>query len=74
MTTNQDSQASTRGVHHLGLTVPDLPAARRFFLEALQIRRIEREHPALGRHLGRSVRTGTTCCYRPDRPTEWLLD
>jgi len=37
------------------------------------IRRIEREHPALGRHLGGSVRTGTTCCYRPDRPTQWLL-
>ncbi|MBW2388430.1 MAG: AAA family ATPase [Deltaproteobacteria bacterium] len=38
------------------------------------IQRIEREHPALGRHLAGSVRTGTTCCYRPDRPTEWLLD
>jgi tetratricopeptide (TPR) repeat protein len=37
-------------------------------------RRIEQVHPALGRHLGRSVRTGTTCCYRPDRPTVWLLD
>lgn len=25
----------TRGVHHVGLTVPDLPAARRFFVEGL---------------------------------------
>jgi len=38
------------------------------------IRRIEREHPALGRHLDRSIRTGTTCSYRPDRPTAWSLE
>ena len=25
----------TRGVHHVGLTVPDLASARRFFVEAL---------------------------------------
>ncbi len=35
MTTNNDTQAATRGLHHLGLTVPDLPAARHFFLDAL---------------------------------------
>lgn len=27
--------AATRGVHHVGLTVPDLAAARRFFVERL---------------------------------------
>lgn len=27
--------ARTRGAHHVGLTVPDLGAARRFFVEAL---------------------------------------
>lgn len=27
--------ARTRGAHHVGLTVPDLNAARRFFVEAL---------------------------------------
>jgi catechol 2,3-dioxygenase-like lactoylglutathione lyase family enzyme len=27
--------ASTHGVHHVGLTVPDLAAARRFFIEQL---------------------------------------
>ena len=31
----QEQKAVTRGVHHVGLTVPDLPAARAFFLEAL---------------------------------------
>jgi hypothetical protein len=38
------------------------------------IRRIKREHSALGRHLARSVRTGTTCSYRPDRSVVWQLD
>ena len=38
------------------------------------IRRIEREHSALGRHLARSVRTGTTCSYRPDRSVVWHLN
>lgn len=32
MTTNT---ALTRGAHHIGLTVPDLAATRRFFLETL---------------------------------------
>ena len=40
MTTKQDTQAATRGVHHVGLTVPDLAAARRFFLEALQYQQL----------------------------------
>ena len=38
------------------------------------IKRIERHDGALGRHLSASVRTGTTCSYRPERPTIWLLD
>ena len=37
------------------------------------IRRIEEAHPTLGRHLDRSVRTGTFCCYDPDRPVKWEL-
>jgi catechol 2,3-dioxygenase-like lactoylglutathione lyase family enzyme len=40
MATNNEAQAVTRGVHHLGLTVPDLAAARRFFLEALDYRQV----------------------------------
>ena len=35
MPTPNETPVATRGVHHVGLTVPDLPAARRFFLEAL---------------------------------------
>jgi len=30
-----DNKARTRGVHHVGLTVPDLGAAREFFADAL---------------------------------------
>jgi predicted ATPase len=30
-------------------------------------------HPALGAHLRNSVSTGTFCCYRPERPVDWLL-
>jgi hypothetical protein len=32
---------------------------------------IDAEHPALGRHLARSIRTGTFCSYRPERPVAW---
>jgi class 3 adenylate cyclase len=35
--------------------------------------RIRREHADLGRHLTNSVRTGTRCSYRPERPTAWRL-
>ena len=38
-----------RGVHHVGLTVPDLPAARRFFVETLgyQLRGEKPDYPAV---------------------------
>ncbi|GAA3651460.1 hypothetical protein GCM10022237_09110 [Nocardioides ginsengisoli] len=35
------------------------------------IRRIEEVHPALGAHLGRSVRTGSFCRYDPEQPVSW---
>jgi hypothetical protein len=35
------------------------------------IRRIGEAHPDLGRHLARSVRTGTFCSYEPDEPARW---
>ena len=35
------------------------------------IRKLEAVHPALGRHLRASVRTGQFCSYRPERPTTW---
>jgi hypothetical protein len=35
------------------------------------IRRIGEAHPDLGRHLARSVRTGTFCSYEPEEPARW---
>lgn len=44
-------------------------------LVALRVRtaldRIDDALPALGRHLRRSVRTGTFCFYEPERPERW---
>lgn len=37
------------------------------------IHRLGRDHPDLGRHLDRSIRTGTYCSYAPERPTSWSL-
>ncbi len=37
------------------------------------IHHVEVSHPALGRHLRRSVRTGSFCAYDPDQPVEWRL-
>jgi hypothetical protein len=36
--------------------------------------RIAREHPEAGRHLQRSVRTGTACVYEPDGPVAWTVE
>ncbi|WP_181704888.1 hypothetical protein [Chthonobacter rhizosphaerae] len=37
------------------------------------LRRIEASHPALGRHLCNSIRTGTFCRYSPEAPVAWTL-
>jgi predicted ATPase len=37
------------------------------------LKRIEQSHPALGRHLARSVRIGTWCVYDPSEPVGWHL-
>lgn len=37
------------------------------------IRRIDAQHPALGRHLRNSIRTGTTCVYSPEAPVSWTI-
>ena len=37
---NTESTARTQGIHHAGLTVPDLSAAQRFFEEALGFTRV----------------------------------
>jgi predicted ATPase len=38
------------------------------------IRNLEKLHPALGRHLAHSVRTGTYCSYQPEQPVTWRID
>jgi hypothetical protein len=39
------------------------------------MRRIHEHHPALGDHLARTIRTGTTCSYLPDPrvAAAWML-
>ncbi|MFN0128216.1 MAG: hypothetical protein ACKV19_16190 [Verrucomicrobiales bacterium] len=37
------------------------------------IRKIAEVHPALGRHLGNAVRTGSACGYFPEKPVSWHL-
>ena len=37
------------------------------------IARIDAVHPALGRHLKNSVRTGTFCAYMPEQRVDWRL-
>jgi hypothetical protein len=34
---------------------------------------IERVHPELGRHLARSIDTGSWCAYRPAEPIDWRI-
>ncbi|MFP5319365.1 MAG: hypothetical protein ACLGI2_13875 [Acidimicrobiia bacterium] len=52
-----------------------LDLARR--MVAIRIRmsldRIEQVRPGLGRHLRRSIRTGTFCAYAPERRVRWAL-
>jgi hypothetical protein len=37
------------------------------------VRRIQAVHPELGKHLDRSIITGTTCRYQPTTPMTWKL-
>ena len=37
------------------------------------ISRIDREHPALARHLDRSIKTGSVCSYDPEHGPTWTL-
>ena len=52
---------------------PDAERARTAVTARIKdaIRRIGEAHPDLGRHLARSVRTGTFCVYDPDQPARW---
>ena len=35
--------------------------------------RIQQEHPQLGAHLSRAIRTGTFCSYAPEKTVDWSL-
>lgn len=37
------------------------------------IQKISKQHPALGRHLAASVKTGVFSSYRPEKPVRWRL-
>lgn len=37
------------------------------------IKKIDRVHPKLAKHLSRSIRTGNYCSYRPETPHQWSL-
>jgi hypothetical protein len=37
------------------------------------VRRIDKVHPELARHLDQSITTGRLCSYRPAQPVRWLL-
>jgi len=37
------------------------------------ISKIEKAHPALGKHLSHAVKTGTFCTYDPENQVEWML-
>ena len=38
------------------------------------VARIDRAHPALGRHLHASLHTGVYCSYAPERDLTWTID
>lgn len=37
------------------------------------IAKIEKEHPALGKHLSNSIKTGTFCSYEPEQEEHWEI-
>ncbi|WP_170110734.1 hypothetical protein [Flavilitoribacter nigricans] len=37
------------------------------------IKKIDRQHTALGRHLSHAVKTGNYCSYQPERPVAWKV-
>lgn len=37
------------------------------------IKKIAEVHPELGKHLSKSIETGTFCAYSPEKPVDWML-
>jgi hypothetical protein len=54
---------------------PDAERARKRVSLRIEdaIRKIERQHPSLGRHLRHGVGPGITCSYSPEADTAWVL-
>jgi len=38
------------------------------------IKKISKAHPALGKHLALSIKTGTFCAYRPEEQVSWIME
>jgi hypothetical protein len=67
---------SAVGLHgHTRLAIDPAERARKAVTWRIRdaISRAEAAHEAFGRHLRRSVRTGTFCVYDPPEPTQWTL-
>ena len=37
------------------------------------IQKIEKSHPALGKHLNHAIKTGLFCSYNPEKPVRWII-
>ena len=69
-----DQLAADLGLGGASRTAPDwVERARKAVRRRVDaaLKRIEAEHPAAGRHLRRSVRTGAFCVYDPAEPVRW---
>jgi hypothetical protein len=70
----EDQLAADLGLGGASRTSPDwVERARKAVRRRVDasLKRIESEHPAAGRHLRRSVRTGAFCAYDPAEPVNW---
>jgi hypothetical protein len=69
--------ASAYGVGGRVRRTPDhAERARKAVSRRLQttLRRIDSVHPALGRHLRASLRTGVFCSYQPEHELDWVVE
>jgi hypothetical protein len=69
-----DQLASDLGLGGVARSAPDwVERARKAVRRRVDaaLKRIEAAHPAAGRHLRRSVRTGVFCSYDPAEPVHW---
>ena len=72
-----DDEAASPDTRHLTPDTFGLERARLAVTKRIKdaLRTIEAHDPALGYHLGASIRTGAHCVYRPDpsRPVRWVV-